>query len=156
RNWAADPKVRVVRRLLTLLLVGCALSVGVRAAADGVWTDANIVTGLDLSGSIDAPDAQLQIDGIAMAIRSPEIMAAIRRGNHGRIGFAVFLWADGSYPVLVSWRLIGSPEDALAVSEEIIARMRAFLGSDRVTKLGALTDLSAAIDHGGAMLQSAP
>lgn len=145
-----------MRRFLIHVLIGCVLIAGRAALADSVWTDANIVTGLDLSGSIDAPEARLQVDGIAMAIRSPEIMAAIRRGNHGRIGFAVFLWADGSYPALVSWRLIGSPEDALAVSEEVVERMQAILGSDRVMNLGALTDLSGAIDHGGEMLRSAP
>jgi hypothetical protein len=121
-----------------------------------VWTDVNIVTGLDLSGSIEARDAEIQIDGIAMAIRSPEIMAAIQRGNFGRIGFAVFVWADGNYPVLLSWRLIGSPKDALAVSLEISARLHAIVGSDVLRQLGALTDVSGAIDYGGEMLRSAP
>jgi len=145
-----------VRCLLATFLFGCALFVGRVAFADSVWTDANIVTGLDLSGSIEARDAQIQADGIAMAIRSPEIVAAIQRGNHGRIGFAVFVWADGNYPVLVSWRLIGSSQDALAVSQEISDRLHLILGSEVVVKLGALTDLSGAIDYGGEMLRAAP
>jgi len=145
-----------VRCLFASFLFACALFVDRVAVADSVWTDANIVTGLDLSGSIEARDAQIQVDGIAMAIRSPEIIAAIQRGNHGRIGFAVFIWADGNYPVLVSWRLIGSAQDALAVSKEIADRLHAILGSDVVVKLGALTDLSGAIDYGGEMLRIAP
>ena len=108
-----------MRRLIAIVLFGCVLLAGRVGFADSVWTDANIVTGLDLSGSIEAREAQLQIDGIAMAIRSPEIITAIQLGNHGRVGFAVFVWADGNYPVLVSWRLIGSAEEALAVSKEI-------------------------------------
>ena len=145
-----------MRCLLAIVLFGCALFVGRVAFADNVWTDANIVTGLDLSGSIEASDAQIQADGIAMAIRSPKIIAAIQRGNHGRIGFAVFVWADGNYPLLASWRLIGSPQDALAASEEIADRLRLILGSQVVLKLGALTDLSGAIDYGGEMLRTAP
>lgn len=145
-----------MRRLVAILVVGCALFVGRIAFADSVWTDANIVTGLDLSGSIDARDAQIQADGIAMAIRSPEIITAIQSGRYGRIGFSVFIWADGNYPVLVSWRLIGSPQEALSASEEIADRLRAILGSDVLVKLGALTDLSGAIDYGGEMLRTAP
>src|SRR5512147_2564622 len=124
-----------------MLLVGCAIFLGGVARADSIWTDANIVTGLDISGSIEAQDAEIQIDGIAMAIRSPEIIAAIRRGNYGRVGFAVFVWAEGDLPVLVSWRLIESAKDAQAVSEEVADRLRAILNSDVVARLGALTDL---------------
>jgi Ca-activated chloride channel homolog len=145
-----------VRRLIALVLFGWALFVGRVACADDVWTDANIVTGLDLSGSIEARDAQIQIDGLALAVRSPQIMAAIRSGHHERIGFAVFVWADGNYPVLSSWRLIASPKEALAASQEITERLRAIIGSDALIKLGALTDLSGALDYGGEMLRTAP
>lgn len=141
---------------LVILLIIFVLSAAQSAVADGVRTDANIVTALDLSGSIAAREAQLQADGIAMAIRSPKIIAAIRRGNYGRVGFAVFVWADSDYPVLVSWRLIASAEDATAVSEEIAGRLHAIVGSDVTVKLGALTDLSGAIDFGGRMLRTAP
>src|SRR6185369_5237273 len=80
-----------------------ALSYAPVAAAGELNTDANIITGLDVSSSIDAQDTMLQIDGMAEAIRSPAILAAIQHGQHGRIGFAVFIWADGEYPELVSW-----------------------------------------------------
>jgi hypothetical protein len=145
-----------VRRLLAFAFLGFALFVGRMGLADSVWTDANIVTGLDLSGSIEAPEAQLQMDGIAMAIRSPQIVAAIEHGQHGRVGFALFVWADGNHPVLASWRLISSPEEALAVSQEAAKRLRAIRTSDIVVRLGALTDVSSAIDFGAGMLQAAP
>ena len=145
-----------MRRLPAILLICCALAGGRAASADEIWTDANIVTGLDLSGSIEARDAQIQVDGIATAIRSPEILTAIQTGRYGRIGFAVFVWADSTYPILVSWRLIGSPEDALAASEEIADRLRRIIGSEATIKLGALTDLSGAIEHAGWMLRNAP
>src|SRR5919198_6449751 len=89
------------------------------AADDHATTDANIITGLDVSSSINAQETMLQIDGMAQAIKAPEILAAIQHGHYGRIGFAVFVWADGDYPELVSWRLISSPQDAEAASAEI-------------------------------------
>jgi hypothetical protein len=98
-----------MRRLIALSLLAWALLAGRAAHAETILTDANIVTGLDFSGSIEPRDARLQIDGMTMAIRSPQIIAAIRNGNHGRIGFAVFVWADGNYPILVTWRLIKLP-----------------------------------------------
>jgi hypothetical protein len=145
-----------VRCLLAILLIGCALALGGVARAESIWTDANIVTGLDLSGSIEAGDAEIQIDGIAQALRAPEIVAAIQRGHYGRIGFAVFVWADGNYPVLVSWRLIGSAQEALATSDEVANRLRAIRNSNIAATLGSLTDLSGAMDYGGAMLLAAP
>jgi Ca-activated chloride channel homolog len=145
-----------VRRPIALSLLAWALLAGRIACADSVLTDANIVTGLDFSGSIEPRDAQVQIDGITMAIRSPQIIAAIRNGNHGRIGFAVFVWADGNYPILVTWRLISSPEEATAVAQDVSDSLHALLGSDTLVKLGALTDLSAALEYGGEMLRTAP
>jgi hypothetical protein len=145
-----------VRRLIALSLLSWALLAGRPACADNVWTDVNIVTGLDFSGSIEPRDAQVQIDGITMAIRSPQIIAAIKNGNHGRIGFALFVWASGNYPILVTWRQISTAEDAAAVADEVSTGLHALLGSDTLVKLGALTDLSGALDYGGEMLNAAP
>ena len=145
-----------MRRLIALSLLAWALFAGRLACADSVWTDANIVTGLDFSGSIEPRDAQVQIDGITMAIRSPQIIAAIKNGNHGRIGFAVFVWADGNHPILLTWRMIASAEDALAVAQDVSDGLHALLGSRALVKLGALTDLSGALDYGGEMLRAAP
>jgi len=145
-----------VRRLLALSLLAWALFAGRLACADGLPTDVNIVTGLDFSGSIEPHDAQVQIDGITMAIRAPQIVAAIKNGNHGRIGFAVFVWASGTYPILVTWRQIGSAEDAAAVADEVSAGLHALFGSEALAKLGALTDLSGALEYGAGMLQAAP
>lgn len=138
------------------MLVGWALLVGPATHADSIATDVNIVTGLDVSGSIEARETQIQIDGMAMAIRSPEVMRAIKQGNHGRIGFAVFVWANGNFPVFASWRLISSPEEALAASEAIASDVPAILNPSSGIKLGELTDLSTAMAFGAEMLQAAP
>ena len=118
----------MLRCAVFALLALCATSIGFRTAvADELTTDANIVTGLDVSSSINAQETMLQIDGMAQAIRSPDVLAAIQRGPHGRIGFTVFVWADGDYPELVSWRLIGNEQDAAAASQEIKSRLEEIL-----------------------------
>lgn len=140
---------------LSFLVLSSFLLINPPAAAEGTETDANIITGLDISDSISTVETQLQVDGMARAIRDPQILAAIHRGQHQRIGFAVFAWADGDYPVLVSWRVIGSEADARAASEEMVARLKALTESS-TTLVGSLTDISAAMDYGSAMLGEAP
>lgn len=75
---------------LGLLAVAAALLCSRLGLADEIVTDANIVTGLDISYSIDPDDMRLEIEGMARAIRSPEVLRAIQGGTHRRIGFAVF------------------------------------------------------------------
>ena len=145
-----------MRRPIALLLLASALLAGRPAHADSLWTDANIVTGLDFSGSIEPRDAQVQIDGITMAIRSPQIIAAIKNGQHGRIGFALVVWASSHYPILVTWRQIASAEDAAAVAQEVSAGLQALMASKELAKIGALTDMSGAMDYGGELLHIAP
>lgn len=124
-------------------------------AAPGDLVDANLVTGLDVSSSIDPAELALQLEGMAAAVQSPEVLAAISHGRHGRIGFAVFLWSDGGFPLCGAWRLIGSAEDAAAAGEELRARCPAM-----VAEAGAggqsLTNLSAALDEGGRLIATAP
>jgi len=140
-------------RLASLALFGALISY--QAAAEELSTDANIITGLDVSSSINAQETMLQIEGMAAAIRSPAILAAIQHGRHGRIGFAVFVWADGDYPELVSWRMIGTAEDAEATSQEITGRLQSLIDSSS-RSVGTLTNLSGAIDHASDMLREVP
>lgn len=128
--------------------------------ADEIVTDANIVTGLDISHSIDPGDMRLEIEGMARAIRSPEVLRAIQGGLHRRIGFAVFAWHHDQFPVLVSWTLIASEDDARAVSQQLEARLQVDVEVEArrhaAFYIGRLTNLSQAIDHAGELLLAAP
>ncbi len=143
-----------------LLALGCALLIARAAPAEDLATDVNIVTGLDISNSIGLDDMRLEIAGMAQAIRDPQVLQAIRRGPHRRIGFAVFAWHHSQFPTVVSWTLIESEGDALAVSRAIEARRRVDVeleGRAQVAwYIGRLTDLSRAIDHANDMLLTAP
>lgn len=140
------------RAMLALLMLSATLHTASAADFD---TDANIITGLDVSSSINAQETVLQINGMAEAIRAPEVLAAIQRGALGRIGFSVFVWADGEYPELISWRMIGSEQDAAAASQEIKSRLEEIVKSAS-HNVGSLTDLSAAMEHAAVMLSASP
>jgi hypothetical protein len=143
---------------MALLVFGLALA-GPAASAEPM-TDANIVTGLDISNSISQDEVLLELAGLAQAIRDPRVMAAIKGGKRGRIGFAVFAWHHGQFPAVVSWVTIASPQDAEIAAHAIEARRLVNLELEGRAQvewyIGRLTDLSQAIEYGDAMLMEAP
>lgn len=145
-----------MRLAAILVALALLLAAGRDASAQETATDVNIVTGLDVSGSIESVETRIQVEGMVTALRSPRVVAAIESGRRGQIGFAVFIWANGARPVFSGWKLIATPEDAFATSRDLAAELDALLGSYAAHKLGELTDLSGAIDFGGAMLAAAP
>jgi hypothetical protein len=102
---------------------------------------------------------RLQLAGLAAAIRAPEVLAAIRAGGSGRIGFALFAWHDRQFEV-VPWTLVASERDAQAVARAIQARMAVSVEEEARLGVrfysGRLTDLSRAIDHAAELLAAAP
>lgn len=144
-------------RLAIVVMCGILSASGSAAAGEDEFAvDANIVTGIDFSRSINAQESELQIHGMVQAIRAPEVLQAIENGPRGRIGFAVFLWASGSYPELASWRMIGSRQDAEEASTEMLLRLELILDTSRHHSIGSLTDVSAAMAHAGDMLEGSP
>jgi len=122
------------------------------AWADDVRVDANIATGLDVSSSITPDETAIQLEGLATAMQSPEILAAVQNGRHRRIGFAVYLWAESDCPTVVDWRIIASAEDAAAM----VAQLSANIAAARQAKTGNLTGLSRGMNCGLTILQSSP
>jgi hypothetical protein len=142
---------------LAIVALGCVLRHG-DAAAGEFATDLNIVTAIDISESVDPLTRAIEIDGMANAVRAPDVLRAIRSGRHGRVGFAVFAWRDGAYPELVAWTVIATAEDARAVAGRLRSGFGAFIASDppRPPLSPHLTDLSGAIDHAAVLLLTAP
>jgi Ca-activated chloride channel homolog len=143
---------------MALLVLGLALAGP--AASAGPMTDANIVTGLDISNSVSQDEMLVELAGLAQAIRDPRVMAAIKGGKHKRIGFAVFAWHHGQFPAVVSWMTIASPQDAEIAARAVEARRLVNLELEGRAQvewyIGRLTDLSQAIEYADAMLMEAP
>lgn len=94
--------------LFLVNLVGVASPARAQSAVD-----LQLVLAVDASGSVDAREYALQMTGIAAAFRDPEVLAAIAKGDHGRIAVALVTWAESSHPKDASpWHVIGDPAGA--------------------------------------------
>jgi Ca-activated chloride channel homolog len=155
-----------MRRVCLILTLIASLRSGQAYGSGPLQTDANVLTALDVSDSIDGNDAALQFEGVAQAVLAPELLQVVGAGRHGRIGFAVYTWAAGrNVRVVLPWTIIGSPDDARGVAR----RLRAAASAERASPSHPLlasgmgfvwyefrTDISAALDHGQDLLDRAP
>jgi hypothetical protein len=137
------------------------------ATHDGrIRTDANIVTAIDVSGSIDRRAERIELMGLAKALVHPAVMHAIRAGAHRSIGFSAFTWSSaGEFVELVPWTVIGSQRDA---EEAAALLLRAYRlprmgmrglpkhSPRRPWRPGMATDVSMAIEQAVGALGKAP
>jgi hypothetical protein len=146
-----------------LLLAGL-LSFPLWSVSGQEATDANLITAIDVSGSVKAADERLELEGMAQAVADPMFLRAIQRGMHGRIGFVAFTWANGEFIPLVPWTRIGSQAEAAQVADRLRAArgmpMMGYAMPDpdvvRPWRLGLATDVSAAMDYAIGVSAAAP
>ena len=80
------------------------------AAAEDVPVDLELVLAVDISGSVDESEAQLQREGYIAALRHPHVIEAIQGGMFGSIALTYVEWAGDHYQrTMLDWTLI---EDA--------------------------------------------
>jgi len=102
---------------LGAMLAASALCTPQANAAD---VDAAIVFAVDVSASIDPATANLQREGHAAAISSPEVVAAIARNRTGCIALTYVEWASSGHArSVVPWTSVCGLEDAQAVASII-------------------------------------
>jgi hypothetical protein len=148
----------MTRLLFPLPLLLCCVCRAPHAAADDE-TDANIVTAIDISDSVSRVELDRLVDALAAAISSGPVVELARSGSAGKIGFAVFAWHHYRYSY-IDWILIASEEDAREAASMI--RRRILMNAEPETSpgierfRGRRTDISAAIDYAGKLLDRAP
>jgi hypothetical protein len=142
------------------VVLALALLAGRAGQAGQVQTDANLITGLDISDSISSEERLLQLKGMAEAIRAPAVLEAIQRGRHGCVGFAMFDWYHSTFPVVVPWTAVCTARDAAGVSDRISARLSVNIELEARQAWtfypGRPTDLSEALEHAAQELHAAP
>ncbi len=107
------------------------------ARATEVAVDLELVLAVDISGSIDAEEGELQRLGYIAALRDPLLHQAIAAGRKGAIAVTYFEWAGHAQQrPLVGWRLIQTPADAAAFAEALAATART--GLRRTSISGAI------------------
>ncbi|MEK9673736.1 MAG: DUF1194 domain-containing protein [Rhodospirillaceae bacterium] len=117
---------------------------GARAAE----VDLNLVLAVDVSGSIELDEAELQRKGFAEAFRDPRVIRAIQGGKTRRIAVTYVEWAGSHYTRLgVDWRVIDSPETSNAFADDL--QILAFNSA-------RWTSISGAIEYGVQRLRESP
>lgn len=86
--------------LLRLAIIGLALSSSSAAARTAV--DLELALAIDVSGSIDEEEADLQRAGYIAAFRNPRVIEAIRHGILGRIAVAYYEWAGYGHNKMIA------------------------------------------------------
>jgi len=77
--------------------------------------DLELVLAIDVSGSIDPEEAQLQREGYQRALLNEEVVKAITAGPLGKIALTYVEWAGmGHYKVVVDWQVIDGPQSIRA------------------------------------------
>jgi len=85
--------------------------------------DVELVLAVDVSWSMDPEEQTLQRIGYMEALRSPEIMAAIRKGVNGKIAVTYMEWAGAaSQEIVADWMVIDGPESAAAFTAQLEKR----------------------------------
>lgn len=116
------------------------------AAAENSDVDVELVLAVDVSGSMDLEEAQVQRAGYVEALRHPDFINAVRDGLTGRIAISYFEWAgtirDNSH---IPWHVISSAEEAAAFADLLEAR-------PINTRRG--TSISGAIAYGAQLLET--
>ena len=110
-----DPQAdrAMVRMFAGLVPVLVVMYMGAVHAAQPV--DLELALAVDVSGSIDDEEAQLQRDGYVAAFRDPAVIRAIEQGMLGRIAVAYYEWAGfDRVRVIVDWTLIDDAKSAHA------------------------------------------
>ena len=89
-------------------------------SAGATPVDVELVLAVDISYSMDPDELALQREGYQQALTSPEFLAALKGGMHGRIAVTYFEWAGSSEQRLVMpWRVLDGEASAQAIAEEI-------------------------------------
>lgn len=83
------------------------VALAVSSAAAQQYVDLELALAVDVSGSVDAEEAQLQRDGYIAAFRDPQVVRAIEGGILGRIAVSYYEWAGfGHIREIAGWTQI--------------------------------------------------
>ena len=111
--------------------------------------DMQLVLAVDSSASVDAGEFALQINGMAHAFRSPEVMEAIESGYFRAIGVTLIEWSSSNWQrVDIPWTLVDGPVAARVLADRISSLPRS-------VETGA-TSISGALLFGLELLETGP
>jgi len=136
RGWLAGPV------LMLALLGGAIPATGETPAPTPV--DLQLVLAVDSSGSINADEFRLQMQGLSAAFRDPRILEAIRRGPIGAIAVTLIEWSSVEQQhQSIGWTMVSDEETIVMLADQLAAAPR--------TIPGGSTSVSDALSYAGRM-----
>ncbi len=133
-------------RQVALALVAAMLALAPARAAERV--DLELVLAVDVSGSVDPYEFDLQRKGYSNAFRDPRVLDAIRANPLQRIAVTMVEWSGAqSQVVIVDWTMIGDEAAGAAFAEAVLKPPRSG---------GRWTSISGGIDFAMAMFERSP
>jgi uncharacterized protein DUF1194 len=156
-TWTINNALRAATLVTLFALGGAASSLAGSAPFEamspqgaGQEVDVALVLAVDVSGSIDYEEAQLQRKGIAEAFLSREVVQAIQSGSRGQIGVSVVYFSSRDYGVMsvpVNWTIVRDQQSA----QDFVTQ---FLGAQRQRGIG--TSISDALELSQRLLATLP
>lgn len=90
--------------------------------------DTALLLAIDVSGSIDASEYALQVQGLSAALRDPEVAGVLVQG---RVALAVVQWSGpGRQALVVPWRRMTDAAAVASLATDAARLPRAFAASD--------------------------
>ncbi len=112
-------------RLLAVLLLACLLSPAAGRAQPAIPVDVQLILAVDSSGSINADEFRLQMDGFTAAFRNPAILDAIQRGKVGAIAVTLVEWASvDQQHQSIGWTMISDQESMALFADQLAVTPR--------------------------------
>jgi hypothetical protein len=119
--------------------LGLALGVVVALTSSAAWgqqiVDLELAIAIDVSASVDGGEHELQMRGIAMAFRDPNVISAIQAAGGMGIAVSVVEWSGASQQrVSVDWHLVNDESSAESFSSAVLGSQRS--GNRGLTAIG--------------------
>ena len=118
-----------------------ALSMALSPNADAITpVDIELSLLVDISGSINTSEYDMQLQGYQAAFESDNLQNAIINGTEGKIAVQLIMWSGSSQQqVMIDWSLVDSQESANALAQSIGDLARPFSGW---TAIGSAIDFA--------------
>ena len=82
--------------------------------------DVALVLAVDVSSSIDSSDFQLQMQGIAAALRQKAVLEIIQAGRYRQVALALVQWSTSrSQSITIPWQILSSLADVEATAHAV-------------------------------------
>lgn len=116
------------------------------ATAEDLPVDLELVLAVDISGSVDELEAQLQREGYIAALRHPHVIEAIQGGMFRRIALTYVEWAGDHYQrTMLDWTLLEDAAGAHGFADAL---------AETPLMTAHWTSISGAIDYAAGLFES--